>query len=142
MPKGLFAGRDLLKQAKKKRWLYPRYKRRVLKLRKVSDPLEGSPRAAGIVLEKREVEAKQPHSGMIKCVRVQLIKNGTQVTALAPESGAIEHIQEHDEVTIEGIGGSKHGPVGSIPGVKYKVVTVNGLSLHELVKGKKKRAEK
>lgn len=114
----------------------------MMQLKEYFDPLEGSPAAKGIVLEKREIEAKQPHSGMIKCVRVQLLKNGIQVTALAPEAGAIEQIQEHDEVTIAGIGGSKGGPVGSIPGVKYKVVEVNGISLHELVKGRKKRPEK
>lgn len=139
---GLYSARDIQRQRKKTRWLYPRYKRRMLKVKAKYDPLEGSPQATGIVLEKREVEQKQPHSGMIKCVRIQLVKNGKQVTAHAPESGAIVNIQEHDEVTVEAIGGSKGGPVGSIPGVKYKVVKVNDISLHELVKGRKKRTER
>lgn len=142
MARGIFAARDLVRQKKVKLWHYPKIKRRVLHLRQKFDPLEGSPQATGIVLEKREVEQKQPHSGMIKCVRVQLIKNGIQVTAHAPKSGAIEHIQEHDEVTIEGIGGSRWGPVGSIPGVKYRVVKVNNISLEELVRGRKKRPER
>lgn len=142
MATGLFAARDLRRQRRAKLWHYPKAKRRVLKLRQKYDPLEGSPQATALVLEKREIEQKQPHSGMIKCVRIQIIKNGIQVTAHAPKSGAIEHIQEHDEVTVEGIGGSRWGPVGSIPGVKFRVVKVNGLSLDQLVKGKKKRAER
>jgi len=142
MAKGLFAARDMIKLKKAKRWHYPKYKRRVMKLGEKYDPLGGAHQARGIVLEKREVEQKQPHSGMIKAVRVQLAKNGVQVTAHAPRSGAIEQIQEHDEVIIEGIGGSRGGPVGSIPGVKYRVVKVNGIALQELVTGRKKRPER
>ena len=56
------------------------------------------------------VEAKQPNSAIRKCVRVQLIKNGKQLTAFAPGDGAIGFIDEHDEVMIEGIG----GPSGKI----------------------------
>ncbi len=142
MPKGLFAGRDLKKMKMRKKWHLRRYKRRTLHLKEKTNPLEASPQARGIVLEKRQLEAKQPHSGMLKCVRVQLIKNGKQITAFCPESGAIEQIQEHDEVIVEGIGGSKGGPKGSLPSVKWRVVMVNGISLHELVKGRKKRATK
>ena len=40
-----------------------------------ADPLEGSPQARGIVIEKVGIEAKQPNSAIRKCVRVQLIKN-------------------------------------------------------------------
>ena len=46
------------------------------KLKKKVDPLSGSSQAKAIVLEKLQVEAKQPCSGMRKCARVQLIKNG------------------------------------------------------------------
>ena len=70
-----------------------------------SDPLEGTPQARGIVLEKVGVEAKQPNSAIRKCVRVQLIKNGRRVTAFAVGDGAINFIDEHDDVEIEGIGG-------------------------------------
>ncbi len=139
MAKGLYAARNILKEEKKKRWHDPYYKRRVLRLKEKADPLEGAPRARGIVLEKRMIEAKQPYSGMRKCVRVQLIKNGKQVTAFCPETGAINHVQEHDEVIIEGIGGPKGRKYGDLSGVRYKVVMVNGISLKELIKGKKKR---
>ena len=40
-----------------------------------------------------------------KCVKLQLIKNGRQITAFAPGDGAINYIDEHDEVLVEGIRG-------------------------------------
>lgn len=137
--RGEFAARKLSRDRQRFRWKSADYKRRVLKLDKKSDPLEGSPQARGIVLEKVGVEAKQPNSAIRKCVRVQLIKNGRQVTAFAPGDGAIGFIDEHDEVIIEGIGGAKGGAYGDIPGVRYKVTKVNGVSLKELVKGRKEK---
>jgi len=122
MPNGLFAGREILKKVKEDRWRDWDYQRRKLRLKEKYNPFESSHQARGIVLEKRQLEQKQPSSGMVKCVRVQLIKNGKQVTAHAPENLAINHIQEHDEVLLEGIGGSNSGPYGSLPGVKWKVV--------------------
>jgi len=103
------------------------------------NPLEGAPRGRGIVIDKRQIEQKQPHSGMIKAVRVQLIKNNIQVTAFVPGTGAIDHINEHDEVIIEGVGGSQGGPLGSQWGIKYKVVAVNGVALSEILSGKKQK---
>jgi small subunit ribosomal protein S12 len=76
---------------------------------------------------------------MIKAVRVQLIKNNVQVTAFVPGTGAIDQINEHDEVIIEGVGGSQRGPIGSQWGIKYKVVAVNGVALSELLSGKKQK---
>jgi small subunit ribosomal protein S12 len=117
------------------RWSDIDYKRRMLNLKEQADPLEGSPQGRGIVLEKRVIEAKQPNSALRKCVRVQLIKNGKQLTAFVPGDGAIDYIDEHDEVLIEGIGGAKGGPKGDIPTVRYQVVKVNGVSLKEMVEG-------
>jgi len=74
-----------------------------------------------------------------KCVRVQLIKNGKVVTAFCPGDGALNFIDEHDEVIIEGIGGSRGRSVGDLPGVRYKVIAVNGVSLSALLKGKKQK---
>ena len=68
------------------RWLDRGYKKRVLKLREKSDPLEGSAQARGIVLEKVGIEAKQPNSAIRKCVKVQLIKNGRQITESVTKS--------------------------------------------------------
>ncbi|MBQ3472941.1 MAG: 30S ribosomal protein S12, partial [Methanobrevibacter sp.] len=71
-----------------------------------------------------------------KCVRVQLIKNGKQLTAFAPGDGAIGFIDEHDEVMIEGIGGPSGRSMGDIPGVRWKVSKVNNVALSEMVSGK------
>lgn len=136
---GEYSGRKLKSHRKKMRWKKSRYKYRVLKWAKTKDPLEGAPQATGIVLDKRMVEQKQPHSGLIKCVRVRLLKNGKEVTAHAPRNKAIEHINEHDQVTLEGIGGSQGGPVGSIWGVKWRVFKVNDISLEEIRRGRKQK---
>ncbi len=123
----------------KLRWSDRDYKRRILRLKEKSDPLEGAPQARGIVIEKVGIEAKQPNSAIRKCVKIQLIKNGRQLTAFAPGDGAINFIDEHDEVIVEGIGGRMGRSKGDIPGVRYKVVKVNNVSLKELVKGRKEK---
>ena len=83
------------------------------------------------------MEQKQPHSGIIKTVRVQMVKNGIHVTAFVPGDNAIRFVDEHDEVGIVGVGGSQRGAVGSMHGIKYKVITISGVPLKELLKGKK-----
>ncbi|MEM2341971.1 MAG: 30S ribosomal protein S12 [Candidatus Bathyarchaeia archaeon] len=137
--KGEFAARKLIKRRKKMRWKSIYYKRRMLMLDVKSDPLEGAPMARGIVLEKVGRESKQPNSAIRKCVRVQLIKNGKVVTAFLPGDGALNVVDEHDEVIIEGIGGSRGRSMGDIPGVRWKVVTVNGIALKDLVLGRKEK---
>ncbi len=135
---GQFAARNLRKKRKKFRISSDRKKRKMLKLWK-NDPFEGSPAARAIVLKKKGIEQKQPHSGIIKAVRCQLLKNGIQVTAFVPGTGAIKFIDEHDEVLLEGLGASQGGAVGSMHGVKYKVIAVNGVALSELLAGKKEK---
>jgi len=135
---GEFGGRKLRKKRKKFRWKDIHFKNRMLQLWK-KDPLEGAPQGRGIVIDKRYAEQKQPSSGLIKCVRVQLLKNNVQVTAHVPREGAIDVIDEHDEVIIEKIGGSQGGPIGSMAGIKYKVVVVNGVPLSEILSGKKQK---
>ncbi|NYZ76544.1 30S ribosomal protein S12 [Candidatus Micrarchaeota archaeon] len=142
MGRGEFAARDLKRKRQKMKWLKKPWKRKKLRLKDKFDPLEGSPQAKGIVLEKKALEQKQPHSGLIKCVRVQLIKNGKIITVFAPKDGAISFIDEHDEVTIEGLGGSQRGQVGSIPGVRYKVVEVNGVPLEDVRLGRKEKPKR
>jgi small subunit ribosomal protein S12 len=138
-PKGKFAARQLQAKRKKLRWSSINYKRRILRLDVKSDPLEGAPMARGIVLEKVGRESKQPNSAIRKCVRTQLIKNGKVITAFLPGDGALNSVDEHDEVVVEGIGGSRGGAMGDIPGIKWKVSTVNGVSLNELVLGRKEK---
>lgn len=139
---GEFSARNIRKRRKKYKWLKKTWRRKVEKLKEKYDPLEGAHMARGIVIEKRALEQKQPHSGLIKCVRVQLIKNGKIVTAFCPRDGAINFIDEHDEVLIEGLGGSQRGQMGSIPGVRYKVIAVNGVSLEELRTGRKEKPKR
>ena len=74
-----------------------------------------------------------------KCVRIQLIKNGKSITAFLPRDGALNFVDEHDEVIVEGIGGSMGGAMGDIPGVRWQVFKVNGVSLKELVYGRKEK---
>lgn len=139
VPKGLYTARKLKGDRQKFRWSDRYYNRRATKLKEKSDPLEGSAQARGVVLEKVGIEAKQPNSAIRKCVKVQLIKNGRQITAFAVGDGAINFIDEHDEVLVEGIGGRMGRSYGDIPGVRYKVIKVNNVSLDELVRGRKEK---
>ena len=140
--RGLYSGKRLKQRRKKGRWHYSPYIKRVLRLKQRSDPLEGASQARGIVLEKVQLEAKQPNSAMRKCVRVQLIKNGRQVTAFCPRDGATKMIDEHDEVLIECIGGAMGKSKGDIPGVRWQVIKVNDQSLDALLKGRIEKARK
>ncbi|NYZ73707.1 30S ribosomal protein S12 [Candidatus Micrarchaeota archaeon] len=142
MGNGEFAGRNLQRKRRKHKWLSKRWKRRALRLKQKFDPLEGAPQAKAIVLEKVVLEQKQPHSGLIKCVKCQLLKNGKVVTAHAVRDKAITFIDEHDEVILAGLGGSQRGQMGSIPGVRYKVVSVNNIDLQMLRKGRKEKAKR
>ncbi len=139
MPRGLNTARKLRLNRQKTRWSDRYYKRRTLSLKEKSDPLEGSAQAKGVVLEKVGIEAKQPNSAIRKCVKIQLIKNGRQITAFAVGEGAINFIDEHDEVLVEGIGGRMGRSYGDIPGVRFKVIKVNNVSLDELVRGRKEK---
>ncbi|UCE80651.1 MAG: 30S ribosomal protein S12 [Methanobacteriota archaeon] len=139
MPRGLNTARKLRTNKQKARWSDRYYKRRALSLKEKSDPLEGTSQAKGVVLEKVGIEAKQPNSAIRKCVKIQLIKNGRQITAFAVGDGAINFIDEHDEVLVEGIGGRMGRSYGDIPGVRYKVIKVNNVSLNELVRGRKEK---
>ena len=135
----MYTARKLKDDRQKFRWSDRYYKRRATKLKEKSDPLEGSAQGRGVVLEKVGIEAKQPNSAIRKCVKVQLIKNGRQITAFAVGDGAINFIDEHDEVMVEGIGGRMGRSYGDIPGVRYKVIKVNNVSLDELVRGRKEK---
>lgn len=135
----MYAARKLASDRKNFQWRDRNYSRRVLGLNVKADPLGGAPQGRGIVLEKVGVEAKQPNSAIRKCVRIQLIKNGRQVTAFCPGDGAIGFIDEHDEVVVERIGGRMGGAKGDIPGVRFQVIGVNNVSLGEMVSGRKEK---
>ena len=69
------------------------------------------------------IEAKQPNSAILKCTRVQLIKNGKKIAAFVPNDGCLNYMEENDEVLIAGFGRKGHA-IGDIPGVRFKVVTL------------------
>lgn len=91
-------------------------------------PFQGASHAAGIVVEKVAVEAKQPNSAVRKCVRVQLKKNNKRITAYVPKDGSMGFIDENDEVLVAGFGRRGHA-VGDLPGVRFKIVKVASVSL-------------
>ncbi len=140
--KGINSASKLKKRRKEFRTSKKKVFRRIRELKKASDPLGGASQAKGIVLEKIQLEAKQPNSAMRKCVRVQLIKNGKQITAFVPGDGATKLIDEHDEVMIECIGGKMGRAKGDIPGVRWCVTKVNDQSLPALLSGKIEKARK
>lgn len=139
---GINAASKLEKRRKEFRKSKKQLVRKLFNLKEKADPLGGASQAKGIVLEKLQLEAKQPNSAMRKCVRVQLVKNGKQVTAFLPGDGATKLVDEHDEVVIECIGGRMGRAKGDIPGVRWCVIKVNDQSLEALLKGKVEKARK
>jgi len=139
---GINAAKKLMKRRNKSNWSSRSYKNKVLGLKIKADPLEGSSQAKGIVLEKVQIEAKQPNSAMRKCVRVQLVKNGKQVTSFCPGDGASKLIDEHDEVVIECIGGKMGKTKGDLSGIRWQVIKVNDQSLNALLRGKVEKARR
>jgi small subunit ribosomal protein S12 len=139
---GLNAAKKLMKRRKLFKLSKKKFIRRILDPKRTAGPLEGSSQAKGIVLEKLQLEAKQPNSAMRKCARIQLIKNGKQVTAFLPGDGATKYVDEHDEVVIECIGGKMGRAKGDIPGVRWQVVKVNDQSLNALLSGRLEKARK
>jgi small subunit ribosomal protein S12 len=137
--RGLNAGKKLKARRNKFAECNKWFVRRKYKLKDKSDPLKGAPQAKGIVLEKRQLEAKQPNSAMRKAVRVQLTKNGKQITAFVPGNLGIKQIDEHDQVIVAGLGGHMGKTKGDIPQVRWQVIKVNGQSLNMLWRGKKEK---
>ena len=140
--KGINAAKKLQKRRRDGQWKDQSFVSRAKNLKSKSDPLGGSSQAKGIVLEKKQVEAKQPNSAMRKCAVVQLIKTGKKITTFLPGDGATKLVDEHDEVIVECIGGNKGRAKGDLPGVRWQVIKVNGQSLNALLRGKLEKARK
>jgi small subunit ribosomal protein S12 len=138
-PRGLVAGRRLKMIRDKYRLNKKRSKSYFYGVWLKYDPLEGAPQARGIVLEKCQIEPRKPNSGFRKCCKVQLIKNGKVVTAFMPGMNALKVVDEHNEVVIERVGGAQKGARGDLPGVKFRVVKVNGVALSEILAGRKEK---
>ena len=86
---GLGAGKKLKLRRKISRLKDKLFVKKVRNLKAKSDPLQGASQAKGIVLEKKQVEAKQPNSAMRKCAVVQLVKNKKKVKAFIPGDNGI-----------------------------------------------------
>merc|ERR1719439_135859 len=136
-PHGINAGRKLRVKRRLNRWADKAYKKSH-QTAKWKKPFAGSSHAAGIVVDKVGVEAKQPNSAVRKCVRVQLKKNNKRITAYVPRDGGMSFVDENDEVLIAGFGRSGHA-VGDLPGVRFKVVKVAGCGLGALWTHKKEK---
>lgn len=136
-PRGLHAARKLRTTRRLQRWADKNYNKAHLPS-KWTNPFQGASHAKGIVVEKVGVESKQPNSAVRKCVRVQLIKNGKKISAFVPKDGCLNFIEENDEVLVAGFGRKGHA-VGDIPGIRFKVVTVSGVSLDALFREKKEK---
>uniref|UniRef100_A0A7S3V390 40S ribosomal protein S23 n=1 Tax=Aplanochytrium stocchinoi TaxID=215587 RepID=A0A7S3V390_9STRA len=136
-PQGMRTGRKLRNHRRVQRWAKKSFTK-ANSATKYKLPMAGSSMSKGIVLEKIGIEAKQPNSAIRKSVRVQLIKNGKKIAAFVPRDGCLNYIDENDEVLIAGFGRSGHA-VGDIPGVRFKVVKVSGVSLWALYKEKKEK---
>merc|ERR1711879_1085078 len=137
-PKGLKAGRKLRNHGRRQKWHSKVYKKCHSITSLKADPFEGSSHAKGIVTEKVGIEAKQPNSAIRKSCRVQLIKNGKKITAFVPNDGCLNYVDENDEVLVSGFGRKGHS-VGDIPGVRFKIVKVAGVSLRALFLEKKEK---
>ena len=137
-PAGINCGRKLRSHRRAQRWNDLGYCKKNSITAMKANPMGGSTMAKGIVLEKIGIEAKQPNSAIRKCVRVQLIKNGKKIAAFVPRDGCLNYVDENDEVLIAGFGRAGHA-VGDIPGVRFKVVKVAGVSLLALYKEKKEK---
>jgi small subunit ribosomal protein S12 len=134
--RGMGSGKKLKLARHLARWKDNKFKRRTLGLKKKSDPLKASPQAKAIVLEKIQIEAKQPNSALRKCIKCQLAKNGKRITAFVPGYNAIKFIDEHDEVVVECIGGAKGRSKGDLSGIRWQVIKVNDQALKSLLSGK------
>ena len=119
------------------RWADKKYKA-AHQIAKWKKPFAGSSHAAGIIVDKVCVEAKQPNSAVRKCVRVQLKKNNKRITAYVPKDGGMKFCDENDEVLIAGFGRSGHA-VGDLPGVRFKMIKVANTCIKALWLHKKEK---
>lgn len=138
--KGLYAAGVLRRRNQVKRRSDGAYRRRLLGKR-YKTVIAGKPQAKGIVLKKVGIEAKQPNSAVRKVCKVQIIATGKTLLAFAPKDGAFNVIQENDEVTVIGFG-KKGRAVGDMPGIKYRIIKVAGVSLEAILSGKKDKPAK
>jgi small subunit ribosomal protein S12 len=109
--------------------------RKVLKTKKKSLALEGSPQKKGVCVSVRTLTPKKPNSALRKVARVRL-SSGKMVTAYIPGEG--HNLQEHSIVLVRG------GRVKDLPGVKYHIIrgTLDTAGVEERKKARSKYGRK
>ncbi|KAK8330275.1 hypothetical protein V6Z11_A11G384900 [Gossypium hirsutum] len=130
------ARRKLRTHRRRQRWANKDYKKSNLE-NEWKKPFAGSSMPKALSL-RICIEARQPNSTIRKCARVQLIKNGKNIAAFVLNDGCLNYIEENDEVLSVRFGQKGHA-VGDIPGVRFTVVKVSGVSLLALFKEKKEK---
>ena len=110
--------------------------RKKLTSKSKSRALDACPQRRGVCTRVYTTTPKKPNSAMRKCCKVQLTKNGRQVSAFIPGNLAQKFIDEHDEVMIERIGGKQGRAKGDIRGIRFQVIQVNDQPLARLASGK------
>jgi small subunit ribosomal protein S12 len=133
---GLMNGRKLKSTRKQFRDNKLPFKKKRLGISLKFDPIGRAAQAKGIVIKKMQKEAKQPNSAMRKCCRVQLIKNGKEISCFIPGNLAQKFVDEHDEVIVERIGGKQGRTKGDLSGIRFQIIKVNDQSLARLWSGK------
>jgi len=61
-----------------------------------------------------------------------------KIAAFVPRDGCLNYLTENDEVMVAGLGRKGHA-VGDIPGVRFKIIAVKGISLKALFEGKREK---
>jgi len=133
---GLMNARKFKKQRKKNQMNNKLYRKKKLGITLKYTVIGRSSQAKGIVVNKFQLEAKQPNSAMRKCCKVQLTKTDKPIGAFIPGNLAQKFIDEHDEVVIEKIGGKMGKTKGDLSGVRFQVIKVNDQPLSRLWQGK------
>jgi small subunit ribosomal protein S12 len=133
---GLMNARKLKNRRKKYQMLNKVWRKKKLGITLKHAVIGRSSQAKGIVVNKFQMEAKQPNSAMRKCCKVQLTKTGKPIGAFIPGNLAQKFIDEHDEVVIERIGGKMGKTKGDLSGIRFQVIKVNDQPLRLLWKGK------
>ena len=142
MPKGEFAAKELIKKRKRIRMLKNRWKRKYFHLKAKYDPVGTVPMAKALVLQKFVLRPTTPLRAHKVCASParQERKDRRGVRSIRRHDKLDK--EEHDEVTIQGMGGSQRRQMGSIPGLKYRVIAVNRTDIYQIVKGKKEKPKR
>ncbi|CAL5427347.1 unnamed protein product [Camellia sinensis] len=106
---------------------------------KTVEPLTLNVASNGYYLDIIAQELGLTDASKVLVSKVQLIRNGKKIAAFVPIDGCLNYIEENDEVLIAEFRRKRHA-VGDIPGVRFKVVKVSGVSLLALFKEKKEKS--